>query len=367
MQISNKIVHTLQDISKNIAMEIILLNEIGEILFDGKRASKGAFDDQWSRAVFLDGVARIPKQKRTYFLLDLDQPKPWYFYLPTVSDDADRLGYLVRVVLRSTIKTMLSTRMSEQEALLRALVLDEMEPLELQAAIHDCQINLSAQGCVLLMQTKESNVTKIYDVMCKLFDEEKRHSVFLVSHHLLALVIQLDEEEDMDTIAQLVFALLETIENEVASDVVIGVGNLCKGLLRLHDSFEEALEALRFGISRAGVERTFFFHRLLLERFFRDIPFETKKRFHDLSYTDDVRRMMNDEMRISVNQLFTDNLNLSEAARNLFVHRNTLIYRLDKIQKTTGLDLRHFEDAVLMKFIMIVNESIEWHSGKNTD
>ena len=68
--------------------------------------------------------------------------------------------------------------------------------------------------------------------------------------------------------------------------------------------------------------------------------------------------MLNDEIFTTITKFFENNLNLSEAARKLYIHRNTLIYRLDKIQKVTGLDLRHFEDAMLLKIIIMLGKSL---------
>jgi carbohydrate diacid regulator len=90
----------------------------------------------------------------------------------------------------------------------------------------------------------------------------------------------------------------------------------------------------------------------------KQIPRDIKKQFYELSYTDTMKKLLSDEMQKTVEKFFENSLNLSEAARNLYIHRNTLIYRLEKIQKITGLDLRNFEDAVLLKVLLMLGKSL---------
>ncbi len=119
--------------------------------------------------------------------------------------------------------------------------------------------------------------------------------------------------------------------------------------MNIRESFVEAQESINLGLTQQNSATIFMFHKLLLERFLHTIPRDTRKQFYDLAYSDALKSVLNEEMLTTVLTFFENNLNLSEAARKLYIHRNTLIYRLEKIQRVTGLDLRNFDDAVLLK------------------
>ena len=129
-------------------------------------------------------------------------------------------------------------------------------------------------------------------------------------------------------------------------------------LVSICDSFDEAQEAINLGLTQRSNKRVFVFQKLLFERFMKQIPRDIKKQFYETSYTDTIKKLLNDEMQKTVEKFFENSLNLSEAARNLYIHRNTLIYRLEKIQRITGLDLRNFEDAVLLKVLIMLGKSL---------
>ena len=93
------------------------------------------------------------------------------------------------------------------------------------------------------------------------------------------------------------------------------------------------------------------FRRLMLERFLMNVPREESMLYHSLLFSRKTAKLFNEEMLQTIEMFFRKDLNLSDTARQLFIHRNTLVYRLDKVQRQTGLDLRHFDDAVTFKIL----------------
>ena len=102
----------------------------------------------------------------------------------------------------------------------------------------------------------------------------------------------------------------------------------------------------------------FFYDRLLLERFLYDLPVDVSARYSSQIFNRQTAKLFNDEMLHTIETFFENSLNLSETARKLYIHRNTLVYRLEKVQRAIGLDLRSFDDAVTFKMMMLL--------GKNT-
>ena len=98
-------------------------------------------------------------------------------------------------------------------------------------------------------------------------------------------------------------------------------------------------------------ESIHMFRRLMLERFLMNVPREESMLYHSLLFNRKTTKLFNEEMLQTIEMFFRKDLNLSDTARQLFIHRNTLVYRLDKVQRQTGLDLRHFDDAVTFKIL----------------
>ena len=120
----------------------------------------------------------------------------------------------------------------------------------------------------------------------------------------------------------------------------------------LKNSYEEAPRAIEVGHLFHPENSVFVFSTLVLERFLMELPADISAYYHGLLFNRKTSRLFNEEMLYTIDMFFRKDLNLSDAARQLYIHRNTLVYRLDKIQRQTGLDLRRFDDAVTFKILM---------------
>jgi carbohydrate diacid regulator len=94
----------------------------------------------------------------------------------------------------------------------------------------------------------------------------------------------------------------------------------------------------------------------MLERFLADVPAEMCTKYHRMMFNRKTMRLFNEEMLNTIEKFFENSLNLSETARQIFIHRNTLVYRLDKVQRLIGLDLRAFDDAVTFKLMLLMGK-----------
>lgn len=165
---------------------------------------------------------------------------------------------------------------------------------------------------------------------------------------MLARDVSGDETDDL---MEYTMALLDTLQNELGLEASIGLGGEVAGLEGLHLSYKEARKAIHIGKLFHPKQRIFAYHDLVLERFMMDCSPEEAKPYVELLFNRKTARLFTDEMLETVQVFLKRDLNLTDAARDLYIHRNTLVYRLDKIQKGCGLDLRHFRDAMLFKLL----------------
>lgn len=166
----------------------------------------------------------------------------------------------------------------------------------------------------------------------------------------LALVRALNEDEHEDLV-EYAMALQDTLQNELGLQAVIGIGGMAPSLRDLTRSYNQADQAIRVGNLFKLKSQIFDHDHLVLERFMMDCAPQPAEPYIAELFNPATEKLFNEEMLDTVNVFINRDLNLTDAARDLYIHRNTLVYRLDKIQKVTGLDLRHFRDAMLFKLL----------------
>lgn len=147
-------------------------------------------------------------------------------------------------------------------------------------------------------------------------------------------------------------AVTETMESEAGIVCYAGIGNSCDSLDALSSSYSEAAEALRTGLQHHLPGRVFSYSKQALERLTELIPPERAASLRQKEIPPEAEKVLSEEMLETIRVFFLNDLNLSTTARQLFIHRNTLLYRMDKIKKATGLDLRKFEDAAVFRFLL---------------
>ena len=154
-----------------------------------------------------------------------------------------------------------------------------------------------------------------------------------------------------DEIREYTAAVIETVETETGIPVQAGIGRTAYTLAGMKDSFSQAEKALEIGRRFRLNGPVFEYGQQIMERLISAVPADERSRMRHEVFTPESEKMMTDEMMETVRAFFQNDLNLSTAARQLFIHRNTLIYRLDKIRKTTGFDLRRFQDAAAFRLL----------------
>ncbi len=165
--------------------------------------------------------------------------------------------------------------------------------------------------------------------------------------------------EDPEEAGEFVLALIDTVEGETGLRLEAGISDPHAGPAEWPEGLEEALSAIRTGKSFRLRGPVWLYRRQLLERLLGEIPAARRSVYRQQIFNERTRRVLNAETLETVEMFFASDLNLSDTARQMFIHRNTLTYRLDKIRKETGLDLRKFTDSVIFRVLMALPEENE--------
>ena len=194
------------------------------------------------------------------------------------------------------------------------------------------------------------------EIVRGIFPAKTKDFVTAVDEHSIILVKELRDKEAIDEIDRIAKVIEETLNTETNSKVYISSGTVVGDLKDVSRSYKEAKMALEVGKIFETDKYIVNYEKLGIGRLIYQLPLPLCRMFikevlHGLTMDD-----FDDETLATVNKFFENNLNVSETSRQLYIHRNTLVYRLDKLQKMTGLDLRNFDDAIIFKITLMVSK-----------
>ena len=196
----------------------------------------------------------------------------------------------------------------------------------------------------------------VVEIVRGIFPAKTKDFVTAVDEHSIILVKELRDKEATDEIDRIAKVIEETLNTETNSKVYISSGTVVGDLKDVSRSYKEAKMALEVGKIFETDKYIVNYEKLGIGRLIYQLPLPLCRMFikevlHGLTMDD-----FDDETLATVNKFFENNLNVSETSRQLYIHRNTLVYRLDKLQKMTGLDLRNFDDAIIFKITLMVSK-----------
>lgn len=229
---------------------------------------------------------------------------------------------------------------------------NELSLAELDAMADEHRIPISNPRCVLLMHMVQVQQRNAYEILEEILPRTNADVLVAMDKHTAAFIKDVSSLDDEDELRQFACALQETLLSEIALPITIGIGEIARGVGELHESYRQARRAIEIGRIYAP-ERTIHVYRsMMLERFLSDLSPEVAEHYHSLLFNRSTARLFSEEMLYTIEMFFKKDLNLSDTARQLYIHRNTLVYRLDKVQRQVGLDLRKFDDAVTFKMLL---------------
>ena len=242
----------------------------------------------------------------------------------------------------------------------------ELTGSELAAMCHEYQLPQEMKRCVMVFHIVQTDQQRAYELLCDLTPLQEHDVLVDMDRHTVALIKDMTEVDGFDELKQFGQALQETLMGETAHQMTVGIGRTRHTMDELWESYSEAKRAIEVGRIFQPEDNIYLFSRLILERFLMELPPELCAHYHGLLFNRKTQRLFNEEMLYTIDMFFKKDLNLSDTARQLYIHRNTLVYRLDKVQKQTGLDLRTFEDAVTFKILMELKKCSGDRTGRKS-
>lgn len=242
----------------------------------------------------------------------------------------------------------------DKDNFIKNLLLDNLLLVDIYNRAKKLHIDSEAKRVVLLVETQTEKDNTALETVRTLFATRTRDFITAVDEKNIIIVKEVKQNETYKDIEQTAFVILDTLNTEAMSRVKVAFGTIISSLKDVSKSYKEAKMALDVGKIFYSDKNVVAYSNLGIGRLIYQLPIPLCKMFIREIFGDMSPDDFDEETLATINKFFENSLNVSETSRQLFIHRNTLVYRLDKIQKITGLDLRVFEDAITFNIALMV-------------
>ncbi len=242
---------------------------------------------------------------------------------------------------------------------IKNIILDNILPGDIYLKARELHFNNESSRVVLLVRLLDKNDVSVFDVIQNLFPEKTKDFVINISESDIAIVKEIKSDVEGKDLEKLARSISDTLSSEFYTHALIGIGTPVVGVKDLARSFKEAQVALEVGKVFDTERNIVSYEHLGIARLIYQLPTTLCEMFLKEIFKVGSIETLDQETLFTIQRFFENNLNVSETSRKLFVHRNTLVYRLEKIKKLTGLDLREFDDAIVFKVALMVKKYLD--------
>ncbi len=229
------------------------------------------------------------------------------------------------------------------------LLMNDISNLQIKELATAQGIEIEKPFQLIHIHFKDENVNA-NAIAGELYPSDTEDKLLSLSQRTLSILHYVDEDSQYET-AEFADALYETIWEESGKTLIIGISEVKKNLYELRRAYAEAKKAIAINEKLESSENVVFYANLILERILLELSPVQRQGFYNRLFTPESKKALTEEMQHTINTFLEKDLNLSDTARHLFIHRNTLVYRLEKIQRSLGLDLKKFNDASIYKIL----------------
>ena len=251
----------------------------------------------------------------------------------------------------------------DRDNFIKNLLLDNLLLVDIYSRAKKLHIENDVKRIVYLIETDIDKELNSVEVVRNAFPTKGRDFVTAVDEKTIILVKELKLEEDKEEIEKFANELYNILSQELKNNILVAVGTAVYDLKNISSSFKEAKMALEVGKIFEEDKNIIKYEQLGIGRLIYQLPNNLCKMFVGEVLDGITMSSFDEETLTTVAKFFENNLNVSETSRQLYIHRNTLVYRLDKLQKMTGLDLRNFDDAIIFKIMLMVSKYMQYREN----
>ena len=349
--ISNQILQNTIDGLKTITrIDMCVLDVDGKVLATTSPDARG-YEESVSTFAKSPADSQVISGHQFFKVYD-DNQLEYILLVMGGSDDVYIIGKLATFQIQNLMVAY--KERFDKDNFIKNLLLDNLLLVDIYNRAKKLHIDSEAKRVVLLVETQTEKDNTALETVRTLFATRTRDFITAVDEKNIIIVKEVKQSETYKDIEQTAFVILDTLNTEAMSRVKVAFGTIISSLKDVSKSYKEAKMALDVGKIFYSDKNVVAYSNLGIGRLIYQLPIPLCKMFIREIFGDMSPDDFDEETLATINKFFENSLNVSETSRQLFIHRNTLVYRLDKLQKSTGLDLRVFEDAITFNIALMV-------------
>ena len=252
----------------------------------------------------------------------------------------------------------------DKGSFIKNIILDNILPSDIYIKSKELHFNTEEYRVVLLIKFCGKTDMMPFEMLQNMFPDKPRDYIISVGERDIVLVKEVKPNTEMKEIEKIAVKIADTLSTEFFSKVSIGISTIVDNIKDLARAYKEAQIAIEVGRVFESDKNIISYDNLGIGRLIYQLPTTLCEMFLQEVFKKGSLEMLDRETLMTIQCFFDNNLNVSETSRKLFVHRNTLVYRLEKIRKVTGLDLRQFEHAITFKVALMVKQYLNSKPAK---
>jgi len=359
--ISNAIIQkTMEELSSITGAEYVLYDDT---LHPVMSTVKDEAADSDALEAFAASEADTQTVSGDCYLKVMDEDVCAYILISRGSADPLTMGRVAVSQLQNLIVAYKDK--TDRNSFYQNLLLDNMLLVDIHNRATKLHIDNDVRRVVYVVETVNDRENVALELMRSLYVEQGGNQIISVDEQSVILIKDIDTDADREDMREIAEGILDTFNTEAMIDVRVSYGLAVNELKDISKSYKEARMALDVGSIFYTERKILDYEMLGIGRLIYQLPLSLCEMFVHEVFGDSMPEELDEETLITVNKFFENNLNVSEASRQLYIHRNTLVYRMEKLKSVIGLDMRVFEDALTFKIAMMVVDYVNYLHSKD--
>ena len=350
-----KLQEVLTEIREIAGMDAALFSDAAELLV-------APFSDMNIRKTDVKAFLSLDQaewQQEEFYFFKITIPEAAYvLVLPQIATETVLVGRLAVCQIRNLLS--LETQPMSREQFILEVLHGKLEPTEVLNTMQRLHIASSA-WMVYVLRTVGKTETACMETLKNLFCDRRHDFLLPIDEETIVLVKDVKDRKEPSEIESIAYRILDNVQAEAMQQLHIGYGRLAEELIGISKSYEQALQALEIGSIFEMRHSVMAYERLGVGRLVYELPRESGERFLEEVFSGKEGELEEEDLG-TIERFLENNLNISETARQMYIHRNTLVYRLERVQKMTGLDVRRIEDAMKLRLALMIRTDLKHRS-----
>ena len=314
--------------------------------------------------IFVESVAETQELDSKWFMKIQDEGKDVYIL---VAFGEQQYSYQVAKIAVSQLEALLLAYKEKYDRnnFFQNLILDNLLLVDIFNRAKKLHLEVEAKRIVYLVETKVESESIVKEMLRSLFSQQNGDFVTSVDERNIVLIKSLRREDTEEEIQQTAKTIVDMLNSEAMLEVKVAYGTVVGELKEVSKSYKEAKMALDVGKIFYIEKSVIGYEKLGIGRLIYQLPVNLCRMFMSEIFGDNLPDKLDEETQITIHKFFENSLNVSETARQLYIHRNTLVYRIEKLEKETGLDIRNFDDALTFKIALMVVSYLQYLDSRS--